>query len=127
MIKLVLILLAIGVCFVVFKSLSIGSNESISASDGGGELWVMIEIDDYFRSNSDLSIEEDVIALVEASGLGEVDGHSSGANQFDFNFYDVSDYEKAKTEISNFLNSKYPKMNYVISKEYKTTFDKVSS
>ncbi len=127
MIKLVPILLAIGVCFVVFKILTAGSNESTSASDGAGELWVMIEIDDYFRSDSDLSIEEDVIALVEASGLGEVDGHSSGAHQFDFNFYDVSDYEKAKTEISNFLDSKYPKVNYVISKNYEMTFDKIGS
>ena len=88
------------------------------------QLWVMIEIDDYFRSNKDIEIEEEVIALVERLNLGEVDGHSSGAHQFDFNFYDVKNYERTKAEITKYIDEKYPQLNYVISNDYESIFDK---
>jgi hypothetical protein len=90
------------------------------------QLWVMIETNDYFLTQSEIKIEDDAIALIEGMGLGESDGHSSGAHQFDFNFFNVQDFGKAKIAINELLQSKYPKLNYVISDNYETTFDKVN-
>lgn len=116
----VILILVIG--SFLFKGYS--QNNEISETDT--ELWVMIEINDYFLSQSEVQIENDVIELIEGKGLGESDGHSSGAHQFDFNFYNVQDFNKAKIDISDLLNSKYPNLNYVISDTYETTFDKIN-
>lgn len=87
------------------------------------ELWVMIKMDQYFLSQKEIDIEEEIIDLMEEKGLGEADGHSSGASQFDFNFVDVTDYERAKKEITKYINKLYPNLKFVISKTYETTFD----
>ena len=90
------------------------------------ELWVMIETNDYFLTQSEVKIEDDAIALIEGMGLGESDGHSSGANQFDFNLINIQDFDKAKVAISEMFASKYPQLNYVISTTYEMSFEKVN-
>ena len=89
------------------------------------ELWVMTEANDYFLTQSEILIEDDAIALIEGMNLGESDGHSSGANQFDFNFINIQDFDKAKTALSEMFASKYPQLNYVISTTYEMSFEKV--
>ena len=124
MIKFAILFVVLIVGILVMKNIG-NSNTVIEESESSNDqLWVMIEIDDYFRSNKDIEIEEEVIALVERLNLGEVDGHSSGAHQFDFNFYDVKDYDRAKAEITKYLDGKYPQLNYVISNDYEATVDK---
>ena len=90
------------------------------------ELWVMIETNDYFLTQSEIQIEDDAIALIEGMDLGESDGHSSGAHQFDFNLINIQDFDKAKVAINEMFKSKYPELNYVISNTYEPTFDKVN-
>jgi len=89
------------------------------------ELWVMIKTDEFFRSKAEDQIEDDLIKLVEGQELGALDGSSSGSHQFDVNFYDVTDFEKTKSEISMFLKKKYPGIQFVISHTYETTFDQL--
>ncbi len=89
------------------------------------ELWVMIKMDQYFHSLDEINIEEELIDLVESGELGEFDGRSSGAYQFDLNFYEVTSYEKAKKAISEHLDKHYPELEYEISNTYETTFDEM--
>ena len=96
---------------------------SEEAEDATNELWVMIKTDEFFRSKIHAQIEDELIELVENQELGALDGSSSGSYQFDVNFYDVTDFEKAKTGITAFLKKKYPELQIVISKTYETTFD----
>ena len=117
----------ITVLFIVIGSFyiqtSLTSNET---NEADAELWVMIETNEYFRSQPELEIENEVITIIESMELGEFDGHSSGAHQFDFNFINIQDFNKSKNAINDLFKSKYPKLNYVISSTYKTTFDKVN-
>ena len=89
------------------------------------ELWIMIKIDGYFHSVDEILVEEELIDLVESAELGEFDGHSSGAHQFDLNFFDVDNFDMAKKEITKFLSKNYPKLIFEISESYETTFDKI--
>lgn len=89
------------------------------------QLWVMIEANDYFLTQSEVQIEDDAIALIEEMGLGESDGHSSGANQFDFNLINIQDFDKAKMAIGEMFASKYSQLNYIISTTYEMSFEKV--
>ena len=54
-----------------------------------------IGTNDYFLTQSEIQIEDDAIALIEEMELGESDGHSSGAHQFDFNLINIQDFDKA--------------------------------
>jgi hypothetical protein len=89
------------------------------------QLWVMIKIDEFFRSEIHSQIEDELIELMVSQNLGVSDGHSSGAHQFDVNFYDVQDFEKAKAAVSGFLKKKYPQIQFVISDDYESTFDQL--
>jgi hypothetical protein len=89
------------------------------------ELWVMIKTDEFFRSKVHNQIEDELITLIEHQELGAFDGHSSGSYQFDLNFYDVTDFEKAKAVITAFLKKKYPELQFVISHDYEATFDQL--
>jgi hypothetical protein len=93
--------------------------------DAPNELWVMIKTDQFFRSKIHKHIEDELIALIEHQQLGTFDGHSSGAYQFDLNFYNVTDFEKAKALINAFLKKNYPELQFVISDDYETTFDQL--
>jgi len=90
-----------------------------------GELWVMVQENEFFRSDNNLLLVEKVAEIVESKGLGELDGHSSGAYQLEFNFYDVRNYEKTKLLVQNFLVQNYPDIEFHISKEYETTYEKI--
>jgi hypothetical protein len=103
-----------------------GSNSSSGLHQTDTELWVMIETDAEFLSQSEIDIEMEVINLIEGLGLAEADGHSSGVNQFDFNFINVQDFEKSKQLITKHLDTNYPNLKYYISKGYETTFDSVN-
>lgn len=111
----------------IFILLTFFSNISYSeiSMEQSSDSWIMIEVDDFFLSSSELEIEEKVIELVESNNLGEFDGHSSGQYQFDMNLYDVPVFEEAKTQISRMLKAEYPKLNFIISDEYETIFDSV--
>jgi hypothetical protein len=93
--------------------------------EAANQLWVMIKTDEFFRSKVHIQIEDELIALIERQKLGTFDGHSSGAYQFDLNFYNVTDFEKAKALINAFLKKKYPELQFVISDDYETTFDQL--
>jgi hypothetical protein len=64
--------------------------------EAANQLWVMIKTDEFFRSKIHKQIEDELIALIEHQKLGTFDGHSSGAYQFDLNFYNVTDFEKPR-------------------------------
>ena len=89
------------------------------------ELWLMIKTTDFFRSGLEIEIEDKLIDIFERNGLGEIDGHSSGSYQFEVNFYDVSDFEKAKTVVEELLKKEYPNLEYVVSHTYETPFEKL--
>jgi hypothetical protein len=87
------------------------------------ELWLMIKTSDYFRSNKEIEIEDELTKLIEGFGLGELDGHSSGAHQFDLNFVRVRDFDKAKSLIESHLKEKHPDLKFVIARDYEIPFE----
>jgi len=89
------------------------------------QLWIMIKADNYFRSASHLQIVDQLSSLVESSGLGELDGHSSGAHQFEFNYYEVENYIKAKSVVERFISKNYPSLIYTVSNQYETHYEKL--
>jgi len=107
----------------LFNDTEIDSKAVDDEDSSEDELWVMIKMNQYFRSLDEIAIEEKLINLVESAELGEFDGHSSGANQFDLNFFEVKNFEKTRKEIKKFLNKHYPKLEHEISNTYETTFD----
>jgi hypothetical protein len=87
------------------------------------ELWLMIKTSDYFRSDKEIEVEDELTKLIEGSGLGELDGHSSGAHQFELNFVHVRDFEKAKSLIESHLKKKHPDLQFVIARDYAIPFE----
>jgi len=112
LLSILLVILGIG-------TTSLTAEENVSNS----QLWVMIKTDTFFRTDKELAIVDDIEKILEDKNLGSLDGHSSGAHQFEFNFYEVSSYLKAKALIENYLKVKYPHLVFVISKEYETTYE----
>ncbi|ATG77688.1 hypothetical protein AOR04_09165 [Pseudoalteromonas sp. 1_2015MBL_MicDiv] len=62
--------------------------------------------------------------IIEGKGLGELDGHSSGAHQLEVNFYDFTNY-KSCSEVVNAFFKQHPNIEYIVSKEYETTYEKL--
>ena len=87
------------------------------------QLWVMIKIDTLFNVSSMLELVDDVTELVELKQLGELDGHSSGAYQFEFNYYNVENYEVTKRVIEAYLKEKYSDIVFTISDEYEVPYE----
>lgn len=87
------------------------------------QLWVMVKIDDFFRAEIHERLEEELAALIEGQGLGEFDGSSSGAHQFDMNFAEVENFDAARSAVVDCLTRRYPQMEFVVSDAYETTFD----
>jgi hypothetical protein len=96
------------------------SNESEASS---GELWIMIKENEFFRSDEHLSIVDDIAEVIESSGLGELDGHSSGAHQLEVNFYGVNNFNKSRLAVEVYLSKNHPKLVYTISNKYQTTYE----
>ena len=105
---------------VFFSSFAYAENESV-----GDQLWVMVKIDTYFRSKNELSLVDDINELIEGSNLGSLDGHSSGAYQFDFNFYEIGDFNKAKSTIESFIDKQYPNLTYTIEETYGMPYERL--
>ncbi len=81
--------------------------------------------DDFFKSDIHTQIEDELVELIEGQELGALDGSSSGAHQFDLNFFDVEDFDKTKRIITEFFKAKYPQIQFVVSDDYETTFDQL--
>jgi flagellar biosynthesis/type III secretory pathway M-ring protein FliF/YscJ len=126
MVKALVILIFVVIAIMYFKFMLPVTNSNTELPQTDIELWVMIETDAKFLSQSEIDLEMEVIDLIEGLGLGEADGHSSGANQFDFNFINVQDFEKSKQLIRKYLEKNYPDLKYEISKGYEATFDSVN-
>ncbi len=88
------------------------------------QLWVMIKENDFFREDSHLEIIDELSEIIESNGLGELDGHSSGAHQLEVNFYDVANY-RACTEVVNTFFRQHPNIEYKVSKEYERTYERL--
>jgi len=101
------------------------NSDGISSTDNDDEIWVMIKTDAYFRGQKELEIVDTISEIIESKELGYLDGHSSGGFQFDFNFTEVTNWDKAKSEIDNAINENYPTLEYTISSTYETTYDKL--
>ena len=99
--------------------------QALAAGDVGNdqELWIMVKTDSFFRDRDHIQLVDRVTKLVESSGLGTLDGHSSGGHQFDLSYYDVANYAKAKSVIEQYLSSNYPYVVYTISGDYQTTYE----
>jgi hypothetical protein len=104
----------------IFKKLFGGSDDE---DESDQQLWIMIKENDFFRSDEHLSIVDDIAELLENDGLGELDGHSSGAHQFEINFFEVTNFEKAKSVVVDYFNSNHPEIEYTISNDYETTYE----
>ncbi|MGH1426300.1 MAG: hypothetical protein ACRBEE_00005 [Arenicella sp.] len=102
------------------------SNDSYEEDsiESENELWIMIKENSCFREEAHLKIIDELAEIIEGKNFGELDGHSSGAYQFEINFYGVNKYEKCKKIVTNFMFSKYPDLEYTVSKEYETTYEK---
>jgi hypothetical protein len=110
-----------------FGSLGLINNNRMHEDEleNKGQLWLMIKLSGMFHSDLESKIEGELIELVEGQGLGQFDGHSSGAGQFDLNFFEVADFEKVKSLITRHLQTNYPKVEFVASDDYETTFDQL--
>ena len=96
------------------------SSENATTSN---ELWVLVKTDTYFRTNREIELVDAITEVVERKNLGELDGHSSGGNQFDFNYVDVINFSQTKAVIEKELKESYPQLTFSISKEYETKFE----
>jgi len=99
------------------------SNNDVDENEDS-QLWLMVKEDKFFRDDAHLKMVDDLTELIEGAGLGELDGHSSGAYQFEFNFYDVSNFEKVKTIVDKYMASNFDSLVYSISAEYETFYEK---
>ena len=90
---------------------------SYSAAEVDDQLWVMIKMDTSFRTVNELRVVDQVTDLIERANLGSLDGHSSGAYQFDFNYYEVSNFDGAKSRIQIFMAKHYPDIVFTISND----------
>ena len=96
--------------------------DDVEAEDN--QLWIMIKESEFFRDESHLKIIDELAEIIEGNGLGELDGHSSGAHQLEINFYEVDNYESCKSAVANFFK-KHPKIEYTVSQEYETTYERL--
>jgi hypothetical protein len=108
----------------MLKSIFGSSPEQNSSDDDGDQLWIMIKETGFFRDDSHIVLIDQISELVESSELGELDGHSSGSHQLEVNFYEVHNYGKTKSLIENYLIANYPEIEFTISNEYETTYEK---
>ncbi len=92
-------------------------------SKEGMQLWVMIKMDSYFRTQKELKIVDELANLIEQKKLGLLDGHSSGGHQFEVNFYEISDFATAKSVVESFINDNYPKLSYIVSNDYEMLYE----
>lgn len=99
-------------------------NSEQSEEENENQLWIMIKEDDFFRDEKHLEIIDEITEIIEGECIGELDGHSSGAYQLEVNFFDVTDYEKAKTLIMTYFKNNYSNLEYTISNDYETTYEK---
>ncbi|WP_420589294.1 hypothetical protein [Bacterioplanoides sp.] len=99
---------------------SYSTGEETTAND---QLWIMIKMDTYFRTLDDLNVVDQVTDMIEGANLGYLDGHSSGAYQFDFNYYDVRDFKAAKSKIQYFMSKNYPSVEFTISSDYEILYE----
>lgn len=107
------------------KNLFSNSNESEDFDESEAELWLMIKENEFFRDESHLKIIDELAEIIEGEGLGELDGHSSGAHQLEINFIEVTNYNKCKKIVADYLVANYQNLEYTVSKEYETTYEKL--
>lgn len=65
MIQIAMLIIAVIAGFLVLLKLNGRASLAVESETSDGLLWVMIETNGYFRSNEDLAIEDEVIALME--------------------------------------------------------------
>ncbi|MEZ9821087.1 hypothetical protein AB4238_10800 [Shewanella sp. 10N.286.45.A1] len=106
-----------------FLSKLFSSNHAADENEDN-QLWLMVKEDEFFRDDAHLKMVDDLTELIEGSGLGELDGHSSGAYQFEINFYDVSNFEKVKAIVVKYMASNFDNLVFSVSKEYETFYEK---
>ena len=106
-------------------SVSCAENDRSESESTGDEIWVMIKIDSNFRDQVHLDLVDKIATRIEGEGIGYLDGHSSGAYQFEFNFVEITDFKKAQTIIEKELSKMSPNVEYQISNEYEMTFEKI--
>ena len=111
--------------FLSMLSVSCAENDRPQSESLVDELWVMIKIDSNFRDQIHLDLVDKIAARIEGEGIGYLDGHSSGAHQFEFNFVEITDFKKAKTIIEQALSETIPSAEYQVSNEYEMTFEKI--
>lgn len=109
--------------FKVLKKFFSRANLEADSESEENQLWIMIKENDFFREGGHLEIIDELSEIIESKGLGELDGHSSGAHQLEVNFYDVPNY-KASVNAVNAFFKQHPNIEYTVSKEYETTYEK---
>lgn len=111
--------------FTVLLSLfGFASYSSAETTEVDNQLWIMIKMDTYFRTVNELKMVDKITEIIEGANLGYLDGHSSGAYQFDFNYYKVNDFDRAKSKIQRFIEQHYPNVTFTISNDYLMTYEK---
>ena len=90
----------------------------------GDELWVMVKMDSEFREEIYLQLVDDITKKIEEQGVGYLDGHSSGAYQFDFNFVDVTNFKQAKNQVELIFKNQYPQLMFMVSHTYEMKYEK---
>jgi len=109
----------------IIKSLfSAERQQDQSEEENDAQLWLMIKEDEYFRDDKHLELIDEISEIIESRGLGELDGHSSGAHQLEVNFFDITDYEKAKELIITYFENNHSNIEFTISSDYETTYEK---
>jgi len=115
----------VRVVYTISVILSVLCNQAASkAEEVSNELWIMVKTDSYYRTQKDLDIVDYITVIVDENALGELDGHSSGAHQFDFNYFGVEQYPEAEKLLEKELRRKYPQLIFRISSEYQSVYDR---
>jgi hypothetical protein len=83
------------------------TNDNDADENEDNQLWIMVKEDEFFRDEAHLKVVDDLTELIENLGLGELDGHSSGAYQFEINFYNVSNFEEVKAIVVKYMASNF--------------------
>lgn len=108
---------------ILFGLLGLTSQSVAEDTEVDDQLWIMIKMDTYFRTVHELKVVDQVTEIIEGANLGYLDGHSSGAYQFEFNYYEVSDFDRAKSKIQRFMAKHYPDVKFTISNDYAMPYE----
>jgi len=82
------------------------------------ELWIIVKNMDKHKGLEELGFVDSISRILEKEGLGTLDSHGGNGKQLKISYFSVTQFNKAKAKIDEFLLKNYPKLAYSVVREY---------